>query len=230
MRRAESPDPSGRDLTWRQRRIVQVIEDSARRHGYGPTVREIGRAVGLASTSSVEHQLSRLEDKGYVSRGPGRPRTTVLRIPGDPPVRDHADPVPESAREPGVARVPLVGRIAAGPQILAAELDAAIIPLPRQLVGEGEFIMLRVAGESMIGAAIADGDLVVVRKDSDVENGDIVAAEIESETSDDREATVKTFRKRDGHVWLVPHNPSYEPILGDTAKIIGKVVAVLRRL
>jgi repressor LexA len=127
--------------------------------------------------------------------------------------------------------VPLVGRIAAGGPILADEDIEDVFPLPRQLVGEGgDLIMLKVVGDSMIDAAIADGDWVVVRRESDVENGEIVAAEIESETSADREATVKTFKKSDGHVWLIPHNPAYTPILGDDAKIIGKVVAVLRRV
>src|SRR5215831_1628757 len=105
-----------------------------------------------------------------------------------------------------------------------------VIPLPRQLVGEGNLIMLKVVGDSMINAAIADGDWVVVRRESDVENGDIVAAMIESDTSADGEATVKTFKRSDGHVWLIPHNPLYTPILGDAATIIGKVVAVLRRV
>ena len=129
-----------------------------------------------------------------------------------------------------IAQVPLVGRIAAGGPILADELVEDIIPLPRQLVGEGDLIILRVVGDSMINAAIADGDWVVVRRESDVENGDIVAAMIESDTSADREATVKTFKKSAGHVWLIPHNPAYAPILGDEAEILGKVVAVLRRV
>ena len=124
----------------------------------------------------------------------------------------------------------MVGRIAAGGPILADEQVEDIIPLPRQLVGEGDLIMLRVVGDSMIDAAIADGDWVVVRRESDVENGEIVAAMIESETSADGEATIKTFKKSDGHVWLIPHNPAYTPILGDDAKILGKVVAVLRRV
>ncbi len=112
-----------------------------------------------------------------------------------------------------------------------AELpDLNHLPLPKQLVGEGSFIMLRVVGESMINAAITDGDWVVVRRDSDVENGDIVAAELQSETSADREATVKTFKKIDGHVWLLPQNPAYSPIPADDAVIIGKVVTVLRRM
>ena len=129
-----------------------------------------------------------------------------------------------------MAPVPLVGRIAAGGPILAQQSIEDIFLLPKQLVGEGQLIMLKVAGDSMIDAAIADGDWVVVRRESDVENGEIVAAEIESETSADREATVKTFKKSDGHVWLIPHNPAYTPILGDDAKIIGKVIAVLRRV
>ena len=212
MRAAEPSDPADRDLTPRRRRIVEVIEDSVRCNGYAPSLREIGDAVGLASTSSVSYQLSVLEEKGYLSRDARRPRTAVLRAPK------------------GVARVPLVGRIAAGGPILVDELIEDIIPLPKQLVGEGDLIVLRVAGDSMIDAAIADGDWVVVRRESDVENGDIVAAMLKSDTSADDEATVKTFKKRDGHVWLIPHNPAYEPILGDKAKIIGKVVAVLRRV
>jgi repressor LexA len=215
---------TGQDLTSRQRKIVQVIEDSMQRRGYSPTLREIGEAAGLASTSSVAYQLSRLEKKGCLSRGgAGRPRTAVVR-----PHTGHQADRPRG--EGGIARVPLVGRIAAGGPILADELVEDIIPLPRQLVGEGDLIVLKVVGDSMIDAAITDGDWVVVRRESDVENGDIVAAMIESDTSADGEATIKTFRKSDGHVWLVPHNPAYSPILGDEAKILGKVVAVLRRV
>ena len=232
MRRAEPEDPTGDQLTDRQRRIMQVIEDSVRRRGYPPTLREIGDAAGLASTSSVSHQLISLQKKGYVSRGAGRPRSAVVR-----PV---ADPQPAPSTEPDLAYrelaahkvtpVPLVGRIAAGPQILADQIIEDVFPLPQRLVGDGDLIMLNVVGDSMINAAIADGDWVVVRRESDVENGDIVAAMIESDTSADGEATVKTFKRSDGHVWLIPHNPLYTPILGDTATIIGKVVAVLRRV
>jgi repressor LexA len=226
MRHAEPSDPGGRRLTPRRRRIVEVIDDSVRRNGYAPSMREIGEAVGLASTSSVSYQLSVLEQDGYVSREARRPRTAALRAsagqhsgqPGEPPSR------------PELAPVPLVGRIAAGGPILVHEQVEDIFPLPRQLVGEGDLIMLRIVGDSMIDAAIADGDLVVVRRESDIENGDIVAAMIESDTSADREATVKTFKRRDGHVWLIPHNPAYTPILGDDATIVGKVVAVLRRI
>jgi repressor LexA len=232
MRRAEPEDLTGDELTGRQRRIMQVIEESVRRHGYPPTLREIGDATGLASTSSVSHQLISLQRKGYVSRGAGRPRSAVVR-----PV---ADPEPAPGTEPDlsyrdlaahkVTPVPLVGRIAAGPQILADQIIEDVFPLPQRLVGDGDLIMLNVVGDSMINAAIADGDWVVVRRESDVENGDIVAAMIESDTSADGEATVKTFKRSDGHVWLIPHNPAYTPILGDTATIIGKVVAVLRRV
>jgi repressor LexA len=230
MQQTESADLAVRDLTARQRNIVQVIEDSIQRYGYAPTLREIGEAVGLASTSSVSHQLSRLAKKGYLSRDAGRPRTAVVLPMADPamePDTDHANGDTGGQR---VARVPLVGRIAAGGPILADESIEDIISLPRQLVGEGNLIMLRVVGDSMINAAIADGDLVVVRRESDVENGDIVAATFDSDLSADREATVKTFKKSDGHVWLIPHNPAYVPILGDEAKILGKVVAVLRRV
>jgi repressor LexA len=218
MRRTEPSDPTERELTPRRRKIVEVIDDSVRRNGYPPSMREIGEAVGLASTSSVAYQLSVLEKAGYLSRGPRRPRTATLRTSA------------ALATGSAVAPVPRVGRIAAGGPILADELIEEVIPLPRQLVGEGELIILTVVGDSMIDAAIADGDWVVVRRESDIENGDIVAAMIESETSADREATVKTFRKRDGHVWLIPHNPAYEPIPGDNATIVGKVVAVLRRI
>jgi repressor LexA len=211
-----------RELTPRRRRIVQVIEDSVQRNGYAPSMREIGEATGLASTSSVAYQLSVLEKEGYLSREARRPRTAALQAP--------APAATEPATRQAVAPVPRVGRIAAGSPILADQLIEEIVPLPRQLVGEGELIILTVVGDSMIDAAIADRDWVVVRRNSDVEDGDIVAAMIESDTSADREATVKTFKKRDGHVWLMPHNPAYAPILGDDATIVGKVVAVLRRM
>jgi repressor LexA len=235
MRHAKPPDPIDRDLTPRRRRIVQVIEDSVRSNGYAPTMREIGDAVGLTSTSSVSYQLSVLEEQGYLHREARRPRTAAIRTSARP-----ASEHPATGHPPGqawkqiegqaITQVPLVGRIAAGGPILAHELIEDVMPLPRQLVGEGDLIMLRVVGDSMINAAIVDGDMVVVRRKSDVENGDIVAAMIPSDTSADGEATVKTFKKQDGHVWLIPHNPAYAPILGDTAEIVGKVVSVLRRI
>jgi repressor LexA len=241
MRRAELPDPnhlgpshlglSHLGLSSRQGKIVQIIEDSVRCHGYGPSLREIAEAVGLASTSSVAYQLSVLEKKGHLTREAGRPRTAVLRHPAQEPAdQEPAGLGMAKVADQEIAPVPLVGQIAAGRPILADESVEDVIPLPKQLVGEGTFIMLRVVGESMINAAITDGDWVVVRRDSDVENGDIVAAMLESKTSADREATVKTFKKVDGHVWLIPHNPAYSPIMADDAEIIGKVVTVLRRM
>jgi repressor LexA len=230
MRRTARPSLTSDDLTTRQRKIIQVIEDSARRDGYPPTLREIAESTGLASTSSVAYQLSALEKKGYLSRGSGRPRTAVVYPLTGPALEQQADDARDDVERHGIAQVPLVGRIAAGGPILAHEQFEDIIPLPKQLVGEGDLIMLRVVGDSMINAAIADGDWVVVRRESDVENGDIVVAMIENDASDEPEATVKTFKKSADHVWLIPHNPAYTPILGDDATILGKVVAVLRRV
>jgi repressor LexA len=225
VRGTRSDSRPGGELTPRQRLVLQVIEESVRQRGFPPSMREIGDAAGLSSTSAVAHQVTVLEKKGVLRREAGRPRTFTLA--SDQAPDDHHG---DGAGEQGAVPVPLVGRIAAGLPRLASQLVEDIMPLPKQLVGEGNMIMLRVVGDSMIDAAITDGDLVVVRRESDIENGDIVAAMLESETSADGEATIKTFRKRDGHVWLVPHNPLFEPILGDHAQIIGKVVAVLRRI
>jgi repressor LexA len=221
------PDTTGPDLTSRQDAIMQVIKDAVQRDGYAPTIREIGQAVGLASTSSVHYQVSELEKKGCLSRDARRPRTTVVRMVTRQACEQQAGPLPGSERQ-ALVPVKLVGRIAAGRPITAVEQDEDVIPLPAQLVGDGNLIMLRVVGDSMIDAAIADGDLVVVRRETDVENGDIVAALIDGV---EVEGTIKTFkRSADGHVSLVPHNPAYQPIPGDNAVIVGKVVAVLRRL
>ena len=227
MSRAEQSDRAGLDLTPRQCKVMQAIEDSIQRYGYGPTLREIGEAAGLASTSSVSHQLAVLQKKGYLSRGAGRPRTAVVRPSTAPAAQQRDDQAGNEIERQRVAHVPLVGRIAAGGPILAEQSVDEVFPLPRQLVGEGELIMLQVVGDSMINAAIADGDWVVVRPETDVENGDIVAATIDGV---EVEGTVKTFKRADGHVWLMPHNPAYAPILGDDATIVGKVVAVLRRV
>jgi repressor LexA len=224
----DKPDPD-HVLTWRQRKVLQVIRDSVQRRGYPPSMREIGEAVGLTSTSSVSYQLSTLQRKGYLRRDVGRPRTVEVRLPGHPAVRpdqgtDTADEAPMDIASQEAAYVPMVGRIAAGGPILAEEQIEDIFPLPRQIVGEGTLFLLKVVGDSMINAAIADGDWVVVRQQPVAENGDIVAAMIEGE------ATVKTFKRSDGHVWLMPHNPAYTPIPGNDATILGKVVAVLRRV
>ncbi|GAB2845672.1 transcriptional repressor LexA [Actinocorallia aurea] len=207
-------------LTQRQRMVLEVIRDSVQRRGYPPSMREIGEAVGLTSTSSVSHQLRTLQRKGFLRRDPNRPRAVEVRMQGKAgPVDGEA-----AARGPEPAYVPLVGRIAAGGPILAEESVEDVFTLPKQLVGEGEHYLLKVQGDSMIEAAIADGDWVVVRQQPDADNGDIVAAMI------DGEATVKTFKRKDGHVWLLPQNAAYEPIPGDSSSVLGKVVAVLRKI
>ncbi|MFL6139157.1 MAG: transcriptional repressor LexA [Frankiaceae bacterium] len=223
------PGPSG--LTPRQRRILEVIRELLERNGYPPTVREVGKAVGLTSTSSVAHQLAMLERKGFLRRDPNRPRAMEIR-PAEPDEArpyavdgvDDGDEEARRAARPAATYVPVLGRISAGVPILAEEAVEDVFPLPHQLVGEGNLFLLRVSGDSMIDAAITDGDWVVVRQQQVAENGEIVAAMI------DGEATVKTFRRRDGHVWLIPHNPAYEPIPGDEATVLGRVVAVLRRV
>ena len=223
----EHPDPN-HVLTWRQRKVLQVIRESVQRRGYPPSMREIGEAVGLTSTSSVSYQLSTLQNKGYLRRDAGRPRTVEVRLPGHPAVRPEAEEAEEAAAldivSQEAAYVPLVGRIAAGGPVLAEETIEDVFPLPKQLVGNGTLFLLKVTGDSMINAAIADGDWVVVRKQPVADNGDIVAAMI------DDEATVKTFKRADGHIWLMPHNPAYTPIPGDNATVLGKIVAVLRRV
>ncbi|WP_420820308.1 transcriptional repressor LexA [Specibacter cremeus] len=226
-------------LTVRQKKILECIQRSIVDKGYPPSMREIGDVVGLASLSSVTHQLSQLEKHGYLRRDPKRPRAMEVLIPlvlDDGVVEIEGVPEPESLRGTNglnmaqlssasdTAFVPLVGRIAAGGPILADQVVDDVMALPRQLVGNGELFMLRVAGDSMVDAAICDGDWVVVRQQNTASNGDIVAALL------DDEATVKTFRQRDGHTWLLPQNTRYEPILGDNSTIMGKVVSVLRSL
>ncbi len=221
-------EPAG--LTPRQRKVLEVIRDWVERFGYPPSVREIGDAVGLTSTSSVHHQLRTLERKGYLRRDPNRTRAVDVRGPEDAAASvenlDAASPDETGAGDlrPAPAFVPLLGNIAAGGPILAEQAVESVFPLPREVVGEGTLFLLNVRGDSMVDAAITDGDWVVVRQQPVAENGEIVAAMI------DGEATVKTFKRRDGHVWLLPANPAYEPIPGDDATVLGRVVAVLRRL
>jgi repressor LexA len=244
------PEPA-RDLTPRQRDVLQAIEGFRQEHQYGPSVREIGRVVGLGP-SGVQHHLTVLRQKGWLSGATGQARTSVVRAPA-PPVIEVIEPRQASGaarapacrgtgktRGPGAparapeargaagtqnaAYVPLVGEIAAGYPKDARQSVEDVFPLPKQLVGEGDLFMLRVVGDSMIDAAIADGDWVVVRDQQVAENGEIVAAMI------DGEATVKSYRMSDGHVWLIPHNPAFTPIPGDGARILGKVVSVLRRV
>src|SRR5690606_26212347 len=192
--------------------------------------REIGQAVGLTSSSSVAHQLKVLEEKGFLKRDPNRPRALQVFLPEVMAARkamgaaddSDFDPTGLGDQAPAAAYVPVVGRIAAGGPILAEERVEDVFPLPRQLVGDGTLFLLEVSGDSMIDAAICNGDYVVIRQQPDAINGDIVAAMI------DGEATVKTFQRKDGHVWLLPHNEAYEPIDGTHATILGKVTAVLR--
>jgi len=236
---AHQPDPgTAASLTARQRRIVQTIRSAIADRGYPPSMREIGDAAGLASLSSVTHQLGQLERFGYIRRDPGRPRALEVLLNEDGvPLTAEAEPaVPSAAQLPRIptwhtgsaegdaVSVPWVGRIAAGGPILAEQHVEEVMSIPRRLTGEGELFMLRVSGDSMVDAAICDGDWVVVRRQETADNGDIVAALL------DDESTVKTFRQRDGHTWLLPQNTAYEPIMGDHATIMGRVVTVLRAL
>ena len=216
-------------LTPRQRRVLEVIRDALAARGYPPSIREIADRVGLASSSSAAHQLKVLQAKGFLFRDPHRPRALEVRLP------DSMAPAPQQALprqvEPDLpaptapaVEVPILGRIAAGGPILAEQAVEDVFSLPKQLVGEGTLFLLEVKGDSMIEAAICDGDYVVVRQQPDAVNGDIVAALLGDE------ATVKTFKRTPGQVWLLPHNPAYSPIDGNEASILGKVVAVLRRV
>lgn len=216
-------------LTPRQRKVLEVIRDSVERRGYPPTIREIGSAVGLASTSSVSYQLAALQKKGFLRRDPTKPRAVDVRLPGEAAAAVAAadlaqDEAAERAAHPAPAYVPVLGRIAAGGPILAEQAVEDVFPLPRELVGTGTLFLLKVVGDSMVDAAITDGDWVVVRQQPTADNGDIVAAMI------DGEATVKTYRRRDGHLWLMPRNDAYPPIDGDSAVILGRVVTVLRKV
>jgi repressor LexA len=263
MTSADAPSQPGHSqpISPRQVTILQFIRESVARQGYAPSLREIAQAVGLASQSTVSYHLSALVKKGYLSRGPGLPRTTVELPagqdpasqkpagPGNAAVRTDAVDVPKSKPEAAVSgtdtapaqpgagparadrdrpvRVPLIGRIAAGVPITAQQEVEDTFLLPRKIVGHGTLFMLRVAGDSMINAGITDGDYVIIRQQEKVTSGDIVAALIEGI---EHEATVKTFQQaEDGQCWLMAHNPAYPPIPGDSAEIMGKVVAVLRR-
>ncbi|GAB2874332.1 transcriptional repressor LexA [Nocardioides pacificus] len=227
------PDATG--LTPRQQRVLNVIRDSIEMRGYPPSMREIGEKVGLTSSSSVAHQLKVLEEKGFLKRDPNRPRAIEVFLPEvmaarrsmsapDPVVEEDFDPTGIGDAMPAAINVPVVGRIAAGGPILAEERVEDVFPLPKQLVGDGTLFLLEVSGDSMIDAAICNGDYVVIRQQPTANNGEIVAAMI------DGEATVKTFQRKDGQVWLLPHNTAYEPIDGTHATILGKVTAVLRRM
>ncbi|WP_433272842.1 transcriptional repressor LexA [Actinosynnema sp. CS-041913] len=200
-------------LPQRQQRILVAIRDWVMRHGYSPSTRQIGDAVGLRSSSSVSKHLASLEEKGFLRRS-----TAVSR-----PIDVRAFLREPSTREPDDSvTVPVVGHIAAGRPISAEEHVDDLLTLPRGLTGRGTVFGLRVRGDSMIDAAICDGDIVVVRQQNEAHSGQIVAAMI------DDEATVKVYRRRNGHVYLEPRNPAYDVIDGDNAVVLGTVVSVLR--
>lgn len=227
-------------LSERQRLILQVIRDAVVLRGYPPSIREIGDAAGLQSTSSVAYQLRELERKGFLRRDPNKPRAVDVRTipdeegarpgpkptkkPGPKPKKQKpsvAAPVPEDASRS--TYIPIVGSIAAGAPILAEENVETYFPLPEDIVGDGELFMLQVVGDSMKDAGILNGDWVVIRSQPVVEQGQFAAALI------DGEATVKEFHKDSTGVWLLPQNDAYSPIPGEEAEIMGKVVSVLRK-
>ena len=205
-------------LSNRQRQILACIEDAMRERGYPPSVREIGEAVGLSSSSTVHAHLETLQKLGFLRRDPTKPRAIEVRY--DPATGSQAE------RRP-VRHVPLIGDVAAGTGVLSEERVEEVLPLPQDFTGDGNLFMLRVRGDSMVGAGILDGDFVVVRQESEVRNGDIIVAGIPGE-----EATVKTYHKEGTEIILTPHNPRLEPMHFPASDVVvfGKVVTVLRRL
>ncbi|MHA7860749.1 transcriptional repressor LexA [Tessaracoccus sp. Y36] len=220
------PIPDGPDygLSRRQLALVHVIKDAIEDLGYPPSIREVADRAGLASTSSVTYQLRMLEQKGFIRRDPNRPRAVVLTLPDVSKLPEELDSAQGWDARPSAVAAPVLGRIAAGGPILAEEHIEDVFALPKQIVGDGQLFLLEVKGDSMIDAAICDGDWVVVRQQKDATNGDIVAALL------DDEATVKTYKLQQGKVWLLPHNERYSPIDGTHASIMGKVVALLRKV
>ncbi|MEU1076478.1 MULTISPECIES: transcriptional repressor LexA [unclassified Streptomyces] len=214
-------------LTVRQRKVLACIRDSVKERGYPPSMREIGEAVNLSSTSSVAHQLLALEKKGFLRRDPHRPRAYVLVQDAEPNPSDAelTARAAEAERSAAVTEVPLIGRIAAGIPITADQQVDDVLTLPRQLVGSGELFVLTVVGDSMAGdGSILDGDLVVVRVQPTAEQGALVAAML------DGEATVKRLKRNGTDTWLMPDNKNYAPINGNDATILGIVTAVMRRI
>ena len=205
------------DLTPRQRQVLEFIDEEVRQRGYPPSVREIGEAVGLSSSSTVHAHLAALQDKGYLRRDPTKPRALEL----------HYESASGAATERRPVRhVPLIGDVAAGTGVLAAENVEETVPMPEDFTGAGQLFMLRVHGESMIEAGILDGDYVVVRQQPTAEPGEIVVAGIPGD-----EGTVKTFARRRGKVVLRPENPALDEMVydPDDVTIYGKVVSLLRR-
>ena len=214
---AKKISPAG-ELTARQISILDFIKSSTESQGYAPSMREIGDAAGLAFPASVKYQLDILTEKGFIRRDENRGRAMEVVLPESIAESMMGAPTPTDKTR----FIPLVGRIAAGGPITAEQDVEEIVPLPESLVGSGDLFMLKVVGDSMINAAICDGDFVVIRSQKDCNKGEIVAAMI------DGEATVKTFSRKDGHIWLLPANDDFEPINGDKCEILGKVTAVLR--
>jgi repressor LexA len=213
----KTDSPAGKaELTARQITILEFIKSSTESQGYAPSMREIGDAAGLNSPASVKYQLDILEEKGFIRRDENRGRAMEVVLPDSM--------TGESASTDKTRFIPLVGSIAAGVPITADQQVEETLPLPESLVGKGDLFMLKVKGESMIDAAICDGDYVVIRQQKDANNGEIVAAMI------DGEATVKTFSRKGGHIWLLPANDDFAPIDGDNCEILGKVTAVLRSI
>ncbi|CAM8628246.1 transcriptional repressor LexA [Candidatus Planktophila dulcis] len=213
---AKKEIPSKPELTTRQVSILDFIKTSSESQGYAPSMREIGEAAGLNSPASVKYQLDILEEKGFIRRDADRGRAMEVVLP---------DSMSGAGAHTDKTRfIPLVGSIAAGVPITADQQVEETLPLPESLVGKGDLFMLKVKGESMINAAICDGDYVVIRQQKDANNGDIVAAMI------DGEATVKTFSRKGGHIWLLPANDDFAPIDGDQCEVLGIVTAVLRSL
>ncbi len=214
-------------LTARQQEIWQFLVDYVDRHGYPPTVREIGEAVGLASPSTVHAHLANLERAGLLKRDPTKPRALDLIGHRRPSLNDESRSIAES-REAGVVKLPLLGQIAAGSPLLADQNIEDELGVPEPLGRRGDFL-LRVKGESMINAGILDGDILVVQRAQDARNGEIVVALAgDDETAD--EATVKTFYREDGRIRLQPENDALEPIYAKHVQILGKVTGVFRSL
>lgn len=222
---ADKEVPGG--LTMRQRKILETIIEKIEDLGYPPSIRDLLESSGLQSVSSVTYQLTSLERLGYLRRSGGVARgIEILRRPDGSYLSDAVTgSAPSVQADENTVSIPLLGRIAAGPGVLATENIESVMSLPRELTGFGELFMLTVTGDSMIDAGIFDGDYVVVRSQPTANNGDLVAALI-----NDDEATVKTFKKRDGQIWLMPHNPAYEPIDGNNSIIMGIVVTVMRKV
>ena len=208
-----------KDLTDIQSKIMQAIVTYRNEKGYNPTMREVGEAVGLSSVSSVSYQLSQLRERGYLNKAEAGQRAMDVLKSVSGVVDETGRGLPDN-----VTSIPVVGRIAAGGPILAEQNIENHFALPRELVGNGDLFILKVSGDSMIDAAICDGDWVVVRQQQTADNGDIVAALLEDS------ATVKVFKQTNGQTWLLPRNSAYDPIDGTHAVIMGKVVSVLRAL